>query len=89
MVGEIFSVQAYHHLLTVVSSMITRKLNPRVYDSLLVLLAAVHLYRVYRRLDTLPLYLYYELLVCISIINNKITNHFIKLIVPIHQLKCC
>ena len=43
--------------------MITRKLNPRVYDSLLVLLDAVHLYRVYRRLDTLPLYLYYELLI--------------------------
>ena len=62
MVGEIFSVQAYHHLLTVVSSMITRKLNLRVYDSLLVL-AAVRLYRVYRRLDTLPLYLYYELLI--------------------------
>ena len=57
MVGEILSVQAYHHLLTVVSSMITRKLNPRVYDSLLVLLDAVHLYRVYRRLDTLPLYI--------------------------------
>ena len=62
MVGEIFSVQAYHHLLTVVSSMITHKLNPRVYDSLLVLLGAVRLYRVYRWLDTLPLYLYYELL---------------------------
>ena len=62
MVGEIFSVQAYHHLLTVVSSMITRKLNPKVYDSLLVLLDALRLYRVYRRLDTLPLYLYYELL---------------------------
>ena len=62
MVGEIFSVQAYHHLLTVVSSMITCKLNPRVYDSLLVLLDAVCLYRVYRWLDTLPLYLYYELL---------------------------
>ena len=61
MVGEIFSVQAYHHLLTVVSSMITRKLNPRVYDSLLVLLDAVHLYRVYRQLDTFPLYLYDEL----------------------------
>ena len=40
-VREIFSVQAYHHLLTVMSSMITRKLNPRVYDSLLVLLDAV------------------------------------------------
>ena len=62
MVGEIFSVQAYHHLLTVVSSMITRKLNLRVYDSLLVLLDAVRLYRVYGRLDTLPLYIYYELL---------------------------
>ena len=35
---------------------------PRVYDSLLVLLDAVHLYRVYRQLDTLPLYLHYELL---------------------------
>ena len=66
MVGEIFSVQAYHHLLTVVSSMITRKLNPRVYDSLLVLLDTVRLYRVYRWLDTLPLYLYYELLVQVS-----------------------
>ena len=43
--------------------MITRKLNPRVYDSLLVLLDAVRLYRVYWRLDTLPLYIYYELLV--------------------------
>ena len=63
MVGEILSVKAYHHLLTVVSSMITSKLNPRVYDSLLVLLDTVCLYRVYRRLDTLPLYLYYELLV--------------------------
>ena len=63
MVGEIFSVQAYQHLLTVVSSMITRKLNPRVYDSLLVLLDAVCWYRVYRLLDTLPLYLYYELLI--------------------------
>ena len=63
MVGEIFSVQAYHHLLTVVSSMITHKLNLRVYDSLLVLLDTVRLYRVYRRLDTLPLYLYYELLI--------------------------
>ena len=63
MVGEIFSVQAYHHLLTVVSSMITCKLYPRVYDSLLVLLDAVHLYKVYRWLDTLPQYLYYELLV--------------------------
>ena len=62
MVGEIFSVQSYHHLLTVMSSMITRKLNLRVYDSLLVLLDAVRLYRVYRQLDTLPLYLYYELL---------------------------
>ena len=61
-VGGILSVQAYHHLLTVVSSMITCKLNPRVYDSLLVLLDTVRLYRVYRRLDTLPLYLYYELL---------------------------
>ena len=53
--------------------MITRKLNPRVYDSLLVLLDAVHLYRVYRRLDTLPLYLYYELLVfLIYIVKSKI-----------------
>ena len=47
--------------------MITCKLNPRVYDSLLVLLDAVRLYRVYRRLDTLPLYIYiyiyYELLI--------------------------
>ena len=42
--------------------MITCKLNPRVYNSLLVLLDAVRLYRVYRQLDTLPLYLYYELL---------------------------
>ena len=66
MVGETFSVQAYHHLLTVVSSMITCKLNPRVYNSLLVLLDAVRLYRVYRRLDTLPLYLYYELLLLVN-----------------------
>ena len=42
--------------------MITCKLNPRVYNSLLVLLDAVRLYRAYRWLDTLPLYLYYELL---------------------------
>ena len=42
--------------------MITCKLNPTVYDSLLVLLDTVRLYRVYRRLDTLPLYIYYELL---------------------------
>ena len=42
--------------------MIMCKLNLRVYDSLLVLLDAVRLYRVYRRLDTLPLYIYYELL---------------------------
>ena len=70
MVGEIFSVQAYHHLLTVVLSMITCKLNPRVYDSLLVLLDAVRLYRVYRRLDTLPLYLYYELLIHRTILNG-------------------
>ena len=47
MIGGIFSVQAYHHLLTVVSSMITRKLNPRVYDSLLVLLDTVRLYKVH------------------------------------------
>ena len=79
MVGEIFSVQAYHHLLTVMSSKITRKLNPRVYDSLLVLLDsllvlldAVHLYRVYRWLDTLPLYLYYELLMSYSCIQRVI-----------------
>ena len=45
--------------------MIMRKLNPRVYDSLLVLLDAVRLYRVYRRLDTLPLYLHYELLIAV------------------------
>ena len=65
-VGEIFNVQAYRHLLTVLpvlSSIVTCKLNPRVYDSLLVLLDAVHLYRVYRWLDTLPLYVYYELLI--------------------------
>ena len=31
------------------------------WNSLLVLLDTVRLYRVYRRLDTLPLYLYYEL----------------------------
>ena len=48
--------------------MITCKLNLRVYDSLLVLLDAVRLYRVYRRLDTLPLYLYYELLVMFIIL---------------------
>ena len=76
MVGEIFSVQAYHHLLTVVSFMITLKLNPRVYNSLLVLLAAVRLYRaryrVYRWLDTLPLYTYYELLVIIMLFKTVI-----------------
>ena len=54
---------AYHHLLTAMSSMITGILKPRVYDSLQVLLDAVRLYRVYVWLDTLPLYLYYELLV--------------------------
>ena len=54
--------------------MITRKLNPRVYDSLLVLLAAVHLYRVYRLLDTLPLYLYYELLVLPYLMINTSFN---------------
>ena len=64
-VSKIFSAQAYCHLLTVLSSIITCKLNPRVYNSLLVLLDAVRLYRVYRWLDTLPLYLYYELLVII------------------------
>ena len=46
--------------------MITRKLNPGVYDSLLVLLVAVCLYRVYRQLDTLPFYLYYELLIILE-----------------------
>ena len=30
------------------------------------LLDAVHLYRVYRQLDTLPLYLYYELLLVLK-----------------------
>ena len=45
--------------------MITYKLNPRVYNSLLVLLDAVHLYRVHGRLDTLPLYIYYELLLAL------------------------
>ena len=45
--------------------MIMRKLNPRVYNSLLMLLDAVRLYRVNRRLDTLPLYLYYKLLVSV------------------------
>ena len=66
-----FNVQAYHHLLTVVSSMVTRKLNPRVYDSLLVLLDAAHLYKVYRQLDTLPLYLYYELLLLHAVATIK------------------
>ena len=60
--------------------MITCKLNPRVYNSLLVLLDAVRLYRVYRRLDTLSLYLYYELLIIfivqlvssiVSVINSS------------------
>ena len=46
-------------------SMIMSKLNVRVYNSLLVLFAAVRLYRIYRRLDTLPLYLYYVLLVIV------------------------
>ena len=73
MVGEIFSVQAYHHLLTVVSSMITCKLNPRVYDSLLVLLDAVRLYRVYRQLDTLPSYIYYELL--LKLVATPVASH--------------
>ena len=66
-VGKIFSAQAYCHLFTVLSSIFTCKLNPRVYDNLLVLLDTVRLYRVYRWLDTLPLYLYYELLVIIVI----------------------
>ena len=45
--------------------MITSKLNVRVYNGLLVLLAAVRLYRIYRQLDTLPLYLYYGPLVVV------------------------
>ena len=81
MVGEIFSVQAYHHLLTVVSSMITHKLNPRVYNSLLVLLNAVRLKHLYRLLDTLPIYLYYELLIkvtqTVSTVWNRIKFHVI------------
>ena len=60
--SKIFSVQAYRHLLTVLSSIITHNLNLWVYDSILVLLDAVCLYRIYGRLDTLPIYLYYELL---------------------------
>ena len=72
-----FSAQAYHHLLMVLSSMITRKLNLRVYDSLLVLFDAVSLYRVYRRLDTLPLYLYYELLI-LAIWLHCNYSHYIK-----------
>ena len=43
------------------------KLNPWVYDSLLELLDAVHLYRAYRQLDTsLSSYLYYELLIALN-----------------------
>ena len=55
--------------------MITRKLNPRVYDSLRVLLDAVHFYRVYRRLDTLPLYLYYELLILLLTIKFPVKRY--------------
>ena len=51
--------------------MIMCKLNPRVYDSLLVLLDAVRLYRVYRRLDTLPLYIYYELLILYQVLSYQ------------------
>ena len=40
---------------------ITCKSNPWVYNSLLVLLDAVHLYRIYWLLDTPPLYLYQTL----------------------------
>ena len=54
--------------------MIMRKLNPRVYDSLLVLLDSVRLYKVYRWLDTLPLYIYYELLVISRVHNRTLGN---------------
>ena len=43
------------------------------------LLDAVRLYRVYRWLDTLPLYLYYELLIIsclLNLISLKITHAF-------------
>ena len=69
-VSEIFSVQAICHLLTVMSFIIVRKLNTWVYHSLL---DAIYLYRcrVCRRLGTLPLYLYYELLVqVLPIVGN-------------------
>ena len=56
--------------------MITRKLYPRVYDSLLVLLDVVHLYRVYRQLDTLLLYLYYELLTVLPRIMARVFISF-------------
>ena len=73
--------------------MITRKLNPRVYDSLLFLLAAVHLYRVYRHLDTLPLYINYELLVsvwkqfnCLLFIVCEIGNVILQLFIMIYKI---
>ena len=61
--------------------MITRKLNPRVYNSLLMLLDAVRWHRVYRRLDTLPLYLYYDLLV--SVVEQGIKS------IPVTFLEYC
>ena len=66
--------------------MITRKLNPRIYNSLLVLLDAVHLYKVYRRLDTLSLYLYYELLLTVIKFMNLFHNIFLVNIESVYIL---
>ena len=58
-VGKIFSVQAYCHLLIVLSSIITHKLNPLVYHSSLLSIDSVHLYEVYiwvvRYIHSLPI----------------------------------
>ena len=59
--SKIFRVKAYCHLLTALSSIITHKLNLWVYNSLLMLLDAVHLYRVYRLLNTLSLLILWTL----------------------------
>ena len=61
--------------------MITRKLNPRVYDSLLVLLDAVRLYRVYGRLDNLPLSIY--------IINSCYYTFVLNFGTDIYIAYCC
>ena len=59
--SKIFRVKAYCHLLTALSSIITRKLNLWLYNSLQMLLDTVHLYRVYRLLITLSLLILWTL----------------------------